>query len=376
VFGKVDRHKKQHPYLVHPSKIDQIRALRSSESLPLSGFGGNCFFFGLFLHGVSMSKSKSPQNPNAPVTIPKQTHNQVERLLSARDARQQQKQDLGISLRVLFMCGLPLKSMKEIYYRRSCGLFALKIFGDPEFGGIPYGQDRLVLIWVASAFVHLGCPENNTIEFLYLRDVLRTFGIATDGRNYQRIKEGFFRVGNAHFAVTEEFTTRRGKKGYDCEKLPMLRGCKLWERDPQSPEEERDPDAPHRIRLDYEWADEIREHPVPIDLHSVKALRTHPGALDFYQWQAWRSYFAKTTVRIPIFGPGGLLAQLGCLQGQEPREVRRRLKEWQTLIKLCWPTCPNTLSRDGDILMIRPGQAITQSHQNRFLLRGLPGSPK
>jgi hypothetical protein len=132
-----------------------------------------------------MSKSKSPQDLNTPVTIPKQTHNQVERLLSAREARQQQKQDLGISLRVLFLCGLPLKSMKEIYYRRSCGLFALKIFGDPEFGGIPYGQDRLVLIWVASAFVHLGCPENNTIEFLYLRDVLRTFGLPTDGLHYK-----------------------------------------------------------------------------------------------------------------------------------------------------------------------------------------------
>lgn len=322
--------------------------------------------------------TEAPKKPEE--TTPKkrasQSWNQVERLVTAKEAREQQKQDLGISMRVLFMCGLPLKSIKETFYKRSCGLFNLGILGHPEFGGVPFGQDRLIPIWLATAFVHLGCPENNTVEFIYMRDILRTFGLATDGRNYQRLREGLTRFAGAQFTVSEEVVNRRGKKGLHIEHLPLLRGCRLWYQDPQSPEEAKDYDAPHRITLDHEWADEIRKHPVPVDLNTVKALLTHPGALDFYQWQAWRSFFAKTTIRIPIFGPGGLMAQLGCLQGQEPREVRRRLKEWQSLIKTCWPTCPNTLSRDGELFMVRPGQAITQSHQNRFILRGLPGTPK
>lgn len=323
-----------------------------------------------------MPKSKLPPDPNTPITIPKQTRNQVERLLSAKEARENAKQDLGISMRVLFLCGLPLKSVKELYYERSCGLFSLGILGHPKYGGVPFGQDRLIPIWMATAFVHLGCPEDNTIKFVYMRDILRTFGLATDGRNYQRLRDGFIRFAGAQFTVCEEVFNKRGRKNLNIEHLPLLRGCRLWYEDPQTPEEAKDYDAPHRITLDYEWADEIRKHPVPIDLHSVKALRTHPGALDFYQWQAWRSHFAKKAIRVPIFGPGGLLAQLGCLQGQKNYDIKRQLAEWQTLIKIAWPTCPNNFSSDGRYFFVRPGQAITQSHQNRFVLRGFPGTPK
>src|SRR5262249_23253818 len=123
-------------------------------------------------------------------------------------------------------------------------------------------------------------------------------------------------------------------------------------------------------------AQEIREHPVPVDLQTVRALRTHPGALDFYQWMAWRSYFARSSCRILLEGESGLFAQLGCLQDQPPFELRPRLKEWLRLIKVTWPACPNTLSRDGDAFLIRPGRAVTYSYLNRFVLRGLPGTPR
>jgi hypothetical protein len=273
------------------------------------------------------------------------------------------------------LCGLPLKSIQETFYKRSCGLFSLSILGNPEYGGVPFGQDRLIPIWLATAFVHLGYPLDNTIEFVYLRDILRTFGLANDGRNYQRLREGFFRFTGSQFTVTEECINGRGRKGKESEHLPLLRKCRLWSQDPLNPAEKYD-DAPHRIILDPEWADEIRKHPVPVDLHTVKALRTHPGALDFYQWQAWRSSFVKKAIRVPIFGPGGLLAQLGCLQGQENKEIKRRLAEWQRLIKLSWPTCPNSFSTDGRYFFIRPGEAINHSQPNRFILRGFPGTPK
>jgi hypothetical protein len=319
-----------------------------------------------------MPKNKLPTEPK----FSTQTRNQVERLMSAKEARENAKQDLGISMRTLFLCGLPLKSTKELFYKRSCGLFSLGILGHPEFGGVPFGQDRLIPIWMATAFVHLGYPEDNTIHFVYMRDILRTFDLPTDGPHYQRLREGLIRFAGAQFTVSEEFINKRGRKGLHIEHLPLLRGCRLWQQDPQTPEEAKDYDAPHRITLDHEWADEIRKHPVPVDMLTVKALRTHPGALDFYQWQAWRSSFVTKAIRVPIFGPGGLLAQLGCLQGQANPEIKRRLAEWQMFIKLSWPTCPNAFSSDGRYFYVRPGRAITQSHQNRFVLRGLPGTPK
>jgi hypothetical protein len=294
--------------------------------------------------------------------------------VEARQAREEGKQDLGISLRTLFLCGLPLKSIPETLYERSCGVFTLSILGNPKYGGIPYGQDRLIPIWIATAFVHMGYPADNTIKFAFARDILRTFHLPTDGRSYQRLREGLLRFQGAHFTVSNLIPGRRGKTYLRVQSLPLLRGVLLWYQDPASLQEATD--EPYEITLDADWADEIRKHPVPVDLHTVIALRTYPGALDFYQWQAWRSHHAKKAIRIPLFGPNGLRLQLGCLQGQKNKEIRRRIREWQALIKLSWSTCPNGLSEDGNYFVIRPGKAITQSHQNRFALRGLPGSPK
>lgn len=133
---------------------------------------------------------------------------------------------------------------------------------------------------------------------------------------------------------------------------------------------------PHFVTLDHEWAREIREHPIPIDLDTVRALRTHPGALDFYQWQIWRSYIAKRRIRIPLAGPTGLFAQLGCLQDQPAYTLRRLIKKWQAIIKIGWHDCKNSLSRDGEAFLIHPGKALGPLHKTRFLLRGFKGTPK
>jgi hypothetical protein len=289
--------------------------------------------------------SEENHTTKKPKKLSTQTRNKIDRLVSAKEARVEQKQDLGVSLRLLFLCGLPLKSLKETFYKRSCGLFNLSILGHPELGGIPFGQDRLIPIWMATAFVHLGCPEDNTIRFVYLRDILRTFDLPTDGPHYQRLQEGLLRFAGAQFTVSEEFTNKRGKKGLHLTHMPLLRKCRLWLQGPQTPEEAKDYETPHQITLDPDWANEIRKHPVPIDLNTVKALRTHPGALDFYQWQAWR-------------------------------EVKRRLRSWQRLIQISWPDCKNSFSKDGRCFLIRPCKAIPFSHQNRFILRGLPGTPR
>lgn len=318
------------------------------------------------------TKPAAPEGKRKPG---QQTKNAVQRLVEARTAREEEKQELGISLRFLFLCGLPLQAREEPYYERTCGIYELSILGDARYGGVPYGQDRLIPIWVATAFVHLGCPASNEIRFHYGRDILRAFDLPEDGPHYQRLKEGFRRFQNSLFTVTHEIRSKRGRRGIEFEHLPLLKGGRLWNEDPRTPEEEKE-DAPYLLRLSPEWAKEIREHPVPIDLQTVRALRTHPGALDFYQWQAWRSYNVKGKTRIPLEGPLGLIAQLGCLEGQPVFEIRRRLAEWQRLIRVCWPECPNSLDRDGQAFLIRPGQALAFSHQNRFLLRGLPGTPR
>jgi hypothetical protein len=305
--------------------------------------------------------------------LSRQRVNEVDRLMEAHDARQDGDQELGIGLRSLFLCGLPLRSLKEPVHLRTCGIYTLEILGNPKYGGVPYGQDRLLPIWIATAFVYLGCPEDNLIPFVYKRDILRTLGLSLAGVHYQRLHQGFLRFQHSLFTVSHQVQSPRGRKGLQVDSVPLLSGVRLWDEDPRNPDEL---DAPHFVRLSTEWAREIREHPVPIDLQTVRALRTHPGALDFYQWQIWRSFTAKRCLRIPLTGKSGLFAQLGCLQDQPPKELRRRLKEWQALIKLGWRDCPNGLSKEGDAFLIHPGAPLGTLHRNRFILRGFPGTPR
>jgi hypothetical protein len=303
---------------------------------------------------------------------------EVERILVSREAREARRQELGVGLRPLVMCGLPLRPKKELVHQRRCGVYTVEIVGHPHYG-LPYGQDRLIPIWISTAFRHLGCPADNTIRFLYARDILRAFDLPVDGLHYQRLKEGLKRVSLAQFTLRQQVVGRRGRRGEWMEHLPLLRESFLWyeERAP-----ELDPslvdlaDPPQFLTLDAQWANEIRKHPIPVDLETVRALKTHPGALDLYQWQAWRCHGLEKTIRIPFEGETGLFAQLGCLEGQPLIAVRRRIREWQQLVKKVWPSCPNTFSRDGNALVLRPAKALGVLQRNRFLLRGLPKTPE
>ena len=61
---------------------------------------------------------------------------------------------LMFNSRPFLLCGLPLKrpAAGTLVHRRRNGLFALEVTGHPEFG-LPFGQDRLIPLWVASRSV-------------------------------------------------------------------------------------------------------------------------------------------------------------------------------------------------------------------------------
>jgi hypothetical protein len=362
-----------------------------------------------------MPNPRDPNLPPLPPTQEKKVRKKLERMLEAREAREEGTQELGIGLRPLIMCGLPLRPLKGHYYKRRCGDYTVEVFGHPDYG-VPYGQDRLLPIFFATYFVHLGCPEDNTIVFPSARSILRIFGLPLGGSYYQRLQASFRRLSKAFFSI--ESNLKQGKGRWKCtENIPLMAASRLWYEEGGEEGEEKAPVRPpskltnlneyqeriaarawkgemeeafersfgfateksyNVIRLDERWAQEIREHPVPVDLQTVRGLRDHPGALDFYQWQIWRSYSVKKETRVPLGGPNGLLAQLGCLAGQPTFELRRKLRDWQGLIKLQWPGCPNIFSRDGQAFVLRPAKALGQLEANRFLLKLLASaeSPK
>jgi hypothetical protein len=329
--------------------------------------------------GETMPKNKKPTDPNAPqepgTLIPaekrftgkvsKQTHRLLDQIVAAAQSRQYEEQEQVVGLRPLILCGIPLRRHKESYYQRQNGPFKVEFISHPKVG-VPYGQDRLIPIFLATLFSAMGCPEDNRIRFLYARDILRLFDLPENGAHYKRLKEGFMRWRKTLVIFESRFVTKRGKIGRRDESCVLIPESRLWY---QGDDTEDTDEIPNEICLDSHWADEIRKHPIPIDLQTVKALAAFPGALDFYCWQIWRCYCITEQTRVPFGGPTGLFAQIGCLEGQETKELKRLLKRWQIRIKSLWPECPNFFGTDGKSFVLRPAKALKTLQANRFLLQ-------
>lgn len=299
--------------------------------------------------------------------------------LECVEARATQTQHLAYAARDFVMCGLPFKRPKYgETYRRQNGEYSLEIQGSQTFG-LPYGQDRLIPIWLATAFFACGRPADNVIRFRCMKDILRAFDLNTDGGvTLSRLIERIQRVYHATFFIT---TVKRNAEGGIERDQTSYR---LMERVTMNFFTES-PRAANQytlwqdsIVIDPRFAQELRDGGrVPIDLESVKVLKDCTPALDLYVWQAWRSYRLerdrKGPTSIPIFGERGLMAQLGS-ESTSPKKIRAMLRDWQGQVKRVWQACPNFLDRDCDRLMLFPANAIA-THQRIPELPGVSSSP-
>ena len=129
----------------------------------------------------------NPHDPTLPPPpqMPKKTKkkepslrlvHRVNQVIQAREAYPL-GQELGFCGREFVLCGLPYRKPQALKYERRNGSFVLKITGDPDFG-VPYGQDRLLPIWLATAFYQMGCPSDNRIRFRWASDLVRAFRTA------------------------------------------------------------------------------------------------------------------------------------------------------------------------------------------------------
>jgi hypothetical protein len=68
-----------------------------------------------------------------------------------RERRENEIQNLGFSSRPFVFCGLPIRRPPEgeLLHQRRNGQFVLHVTGHPGYG-LPWGQDRLVPIFLAT----------------------------------------------------------------------------------------------------------------------------------------------------------------------------------------------------------------------------------
>jgi Plasmid encoded RepA protein len=280
---------------------------------------------------------------------------QAEKITLIRENRDSRTQSICFASRPFVLCGLPVRRLPkgQLLYERRNGRFTLQMTGHPDFG-VPFGQDRIVPIFLATMAVRQQSP---VLRFRSAAQMLETFGMQKGGKEYRRLIQAFERIFGAtiFFGTHEEPPTARViSKG----RFNFLREAKLWySRDIETVAIGED--FENEIVLSDEFYSEINAHRIPTDLDAVKLLISSPAVLDLFMWLSYRSFSAKGEERIPLFGPSGLTAQLGSVEYARPRKFRERLEQWLDSIRRIWPQCRAHIASDGSALVIKAGTPIS-----------------
>ena len=200
---------------------------------------------------------------------------QAEGISLVRQKREFGSQRLAFSSRPFVLCGLPIRRppADQLVYQRRNGQFVLQLTGHPDFG-LPYGQDRLVPIFLATMAVQ---QKSQVVRFRSGAEMLDTFGLAKGGKEYRRLVAGLERIfGATIFFGTDQ--TRGTAHVVHRSRFNFLREAQIWcyrsQEEPQSTAE-----LANIIVLSDEFYQEISEHPIPTDLEAVKMFASAPAVL-------------------------------------------------------------------------------------------------
>jgi len=292
------------------------------------------------------------------LAISRHRQNQVDRIELVQLKREKRNQSLCFSARPFVLCGLPVRSLPDdqLLYERKNGSFVLQITGHPDYG-IPFGQDRIVPIFLATLAVQ---QQSRTIKFKSASAMLETFGMSKGGKEYRRLIAAFERI----FGATIFFGTDSLKstaKVVHRARFNFFSEARIWY---NRTSDERGPSDGFEnvIVLSDEFFQEVMAHPIPTDLEAVKLLASAPAILDLFIWLSYRCFTARGKELIPIFGAFGLINQLGAVEYARPRRFREKLQQWLKTIRLVWPECPAEISSDGNYLSVNHSIAIHPSN--------------
>ena len=284
------------------------------------------------------------------IGVTKQTLKKLEAIQMVREQREHHKQDIAYHARPFVLCGIPLRRppADHITHARRNGNFALDIVGHPRFG-LPFGQDRLIPIWVATLAV---LQRSRFVRFASPSALLDYFELPKNGYHYKRIVQGFQRIFSATiFFGTEEQHQRAAVS--DSVRFHFFDRMQLWYNREEFAEADRN-ERYNTITLSEAFHNEIDRHKIPVERRVVAALANAPGTLDLYVWLVWRSWSLAEgqRARIPLFGTMGLAQQLGSKEYGRDRDFRQKLAKWLREVKTWWPECPAVGSPDGRFLIL------------------------
>jgi replication initiator protein A len=292
------------------------------------------------------------------LVVSKQRLNQAKGIGLVKLKREERDQSLCFVSRPFILCGLPVRALPpgELLYERRNGRFFLQITGHPEFG-VPYGQDRIVPIFLATLAVR---QQSRVVRFRSAAEMLETFGMHKGGKQYRRLVSAFERIFGAtiFFGTNENRSTARV---VSMARFNFLTEAQIWYERAHVDSLQGPDDVENVVVLSEPFYQEINSHRVPTDLEAVKLFVNAPAVLDLFIWLSYRCYTARGEERIPLFGPGGLTTQLGSTMYSRERRFRAKLEQWLQAIRMVWSDCPAWISSDGLSLNVKHGASILRA---------------
>ena len=278
----------------------------------------------------------------------------VEAIECVRLNRESACQNLGFSSRPFVLCGLPVKRPAQgcLLHERRNGHFVLQVTGHPSYG-LPWGQDRLVPIFLATLAIRQRSPR---ITFDSAAAMLDTFGMQQGGSQYRRLVSSFQRIFGATIFFGTDTQRQRAAVVHQA-RFNFMTEARIWF-SRNCDQSVLPGDCQNMIILSDEFYRETLSHPIPTDLEAAKALSSSPAALDLFTWLSYRCFGAKGEERVPLFGDFGLVSQLGSVTYSRPRKFREKLDQWLDVIRIMWPGCPARISPDGSALIVARATAI------------------
>jgi hypothetical protein len=297
----------------------------------------------------------------AEFVVSKQRLRRAEAIACVRLKRQEASQNLGFASRPFVLCGLPVKrpAPGQLLHERRNGQFLLQVTGHPAYG-LPWGQDRLVPIFLATLAIK---QQSRVIRFRSAAQMLDTFGMQQGGTQYRRLMGAFQRIfGATIFFGTD--TQRERAAVIHRARFSFMSEARIWY-SRICAQDTLPGELQNEIVLSEEFFREILDHPIPTDMEAARALSCSPAALDLFTWLSYRCFIAKGRECVPLFGPGGLVNQLGSSDYARPRRFREKLMGWLDLVRALWPECPAGISNDGTGLWVdRANAVLTQEVSN------------
>jgi hypothetical protein len=288
------------------------------------------------------------------LVVSKRRLRKVESIECVRLKRETARQNLGFASRPFVLCGLPVRRPPRgsLLHERRNGNFVLQVTGHPNYG-LPWGQDRLVPIFLATQAIRQKSPR---VTFDSAAEMLDTFGIQQGGSQYRRLVASFQRVFGATIFFGTDCQSERAAVVHRA-RFNFMSEARIWYS--RNPEQKLLPgECQNMIVLSDEFYREIQAHPIPTDLEAAKALSSSPAALDLFMWLSYRCFTAKGRERVSLFGDFGLVSQLGSTEYARPRKFREKLESWLDLIRAMWPDCPAVIEEDGMGLIVNRGSAF------------------